>query len=121
MSRIKHRWTSIEKKVHNYLKGNRVKHKMHPKETPGADILVTDKKMAVFLHGCFWHGCKKCYREPKSNVEFWRNKALRNKMRDRRARTFYEERGYKVVIIWEHELKHNFEGAMERIVFRRGN
>ena len=55
MAQIKSKWTSCEKKLHNYLKGNHVKHAMHPQMNGNPDILISKKKLLIFVHGCFWH------------------------------------------------------------------
>ena len=57
--------TSITK-LHNYLKGHKVSHEMHPKIIGNPDVLIKNKNLAIFLHGCFWHKCPKRYKEPKS-------------------------------------------------------
>ena len=73
---------------------------------PGRPDLVFPKaKVAIFVDGCFWHGCPRCYRQPKSNVAFWKNKVRRNMERDRRVVRQLRKNGWKVVRIWEHALK----------------
>ncbi|MBI1972510.1 very short patch repair endonuclease, partial [Candidatus Woesearchaeota archaeon] len=66
MSLIRSRWTKQETKVHNMLKGNKIKHKMHPKLPGNPDVLINNKR-AVFLQGCFWHKCPIHYKKPSSN------------------------------------------------------
>jgi len=61
--------------------------------------------IAVFVHGCFWHGCKEHYREPKSNVDYWRTKIERNLSRDSRDLNILKENGWSSLVIWEHSLK----------------
>src|SRR4051812_38265580 len=65
------------------------------------DFTFPKHRVAVFVHGCFWHGCKKCYREPTSNVAFWTAKLSRNKRRDRKAVRELRRTGYRVVTLWE--------------------
>ncbi len=84
MSNIKSKWTDQEKKIHSYLKANKIKHKMHPKLSGSPDILLKDANTVVFLHGCFWHKCPKCYKEPKSNKKYWLPKIEKNVKRDRK-------------------------------------
>jgi len=105
-----------EKRVHNFLKGHKIKHKMYPKAAAGADILIYDSRKAVLLHGCFWHACKKCYRAPKSNRAFWRRKIEANMKRDRAVERHLRKLGYRVVVVWEHDLRKDFPKAMEKIV-----
>lgn len=59
--------------------------------------------VAVFVHGCFWHGCKLHYREPKSNVRFWRRKMSANRRRDSRCARSLRKAGWRVAVVWEHE------------------
>jgi DNA mismatch endonuclease, patch repair protein len=65
------------------------------------DFAWRKEKGAVFVDGCFWHGCPKHYRAPRKNVEFWKGKIDRNKARDRRVSRELRLMGWKVVRIWE--------------------
>ncbi len=116
MSRIRSKWTSQEKKIHNYLKGHKIKHKMHPKIIANPDILLLNSNTAVFLHGCFWHKCPKCYREPKTNKEYWLPKIEKNVKRDRRNMKELKTEGYNVVRLWEHELKKEFNKKIDKLL-----
>lgn len=104
MSRIRSRWTKEELLVHNFLKGHKIKHKMHPKMPGSPDILI-EGRIAVFVHGCFWHGCRLHYKAPKSNVHYWNEKILKNIKRDKGNIKALKVAGYKVVVVWEHEVK----------------
>lgn len=80
--------------------------KVDDERLPGRpDVSIYKLKVAVFLDGCFWHGCPKHSRTPKSNVEFWEKKISGNKRRDKRVRKALRAMGWKVWVIWEHELK----------------
>jgi DNA mismatch endonuclease, patch repair protein len=73
---------------------------------PGTpDFVFRKGKVAVFIDGCFWHGCPWCYKAPSRNSAFWRTKVLGNKARDRRVNTQLRELGWHVLRLWEHELK----------------
>jgi DNA mismatch endonuclease, patch repair protein len=65
------------------------------------DFLFRKQKLAVFVDGCFWHGCAKCYRAPKSNRQFWLEKITRNRKRDLEVNHFLRSRGWKVLRFWE--------------------
>ena len=69
------------------------------------DFVFQKKKLAVFIDGCFWHGCPKCYRNPKSRKKFWSAKILRNKDRDSFQTRALRCVGWKVIRIWECALK----------------
>ncbi len=116
MSRIRSKWTSQEKKIHNYLKGNKIKHKMHPNIKGSPDILLKDTKTVIFLHGCFWHKCPKCYKEPKSNKEYWLPKIEKNVKRDRKNKKLLKAQGFKVIIIWEHEIKKDLKKVLKNLI-----
>lgn len=69
------------------------------------DFFFRKKRLAVFVDGCFWHGCPRCGHYPKTRSSFWKAKILRNKERDKRNRRELRKDGVKVVSIWEHSLK----------------
>ena len=79
------------------------------------DFAFTKQMLAVFVDGCFWHGCPKCYTRPKTNQEFWDKKRQENTARDSRVTRELRERGWKVVRIWEHSLKKSPTTCLKRI------
>jgi len=87
----------------------------HPSEVLGKpDFLFTSERIAVFVDGCFWHGCPHCRRNtPISRRDFWKNKIDGNKRRDRRIRSDLRAQGYQVIRIWEHSL--NKHGWLRRL------
>lgn len=74
---------------------------------PGKPDFVFQKEhVAVFVDGCFWHGCPKHLRTPKSNKAYWRRKIATNRMRDVRVSRVLRKDGWHVLRVWEHELKN---------------
>lgn len=69
------------------------------------DFVFPKRRVAVFVDGCFWHRCPKCYRAPATNAEFWEAKTLRNAARDREVARELRRRGWRVIRIREHELR----------------
>ena len=69
------------------------------------DIVFSRFKIAVFIDGCFWHGCPHHCRMPSSNVNYWNNKIEKNKIRDKKITKALKMRGWQVIRIWEHEIK----------------
>ena len=69
------------------------------------DFIFRPQKVAIFVDGCFWHGCPRCFIPPKSNVEYWETKIARNKKRDSKINTILGQKGWKVIRFWEHSLK----------------
>ena len=83
-------------------------YRLHRRELPGRpDIAFIGRRKALFVHGCFWHGhsCKEGIREPKSNVEYWRSKIMRNRERDSAHLIAMRHRGWAVLTIWECETR----------------
>jgi DNA mismatch endonuclease (patch repair protein) len=68
------------------------------------DFVFRKQRVAVFIDGCFWHGCPRCYQAPSSAKAFWSAKVLRNKERDRYQRSALKRLGWTVVRVWEHEM-----------------
>lgn len=116
MSKIRSKWTQPEKTVHNYLKSRKIRHKMHPKVKGSPDIVLIEKKKAIFLHGCFWHKCPKCFVEPKSRRHYWTQKIEKNVSRDERSRAVLRKQGWSVISIWEHQIKEDPQKTLNRIV-----
>jgi DNA mismatch endonuclease (patch repair protein) len=80
---------------------------------PGKPDFVFDAKtLAVFVDGCYWHGCPRCYRKPTSNMSYWSAKLERNQDRDRRVSRALRRQGWRVVRFWEHDI----ESAPGRVV-----
>jgi DNA mismatch endonuclease (patch repair protein) len=69
------------------------------------DFVFTKHRVAVFVDGCFWHGCPKHGSRPSSNRTFWQKKLGRNKIRDRLVNRTLKARGWRVLRIWQHELR----------------
>ena len=108
MSRIKGRKTKPEEIVAKYLFSQGFRYRRNVKKLPGTpDIVLKKYKTVIFVNGCFWHmheGCK-YFVWPKDNSEFWKNKLLANKERDEKEKKEIEELGWKVIIVWECQLK----------------
>lgn len=78
------------------------------------DFVFQKPKVALFVDGCFWHGCPRHGTKPKTNAKFWRNKIATNQARDRRVNSALRKRGWSVVRIWEHELRRKDEAKLIR-------
>lgn len=77
-----------------------------------ADLVLADARRAIFIDGCFWHGCPAHYARPRSNADFWSRKLPENVERDRRQTAHLEGCGWKVVRIWEHLVFEDLEAAV---------
>jgi DNA mismatch endonuclease (patch repair protein) len=94
-------------------------YKLNAENLPGKpDIVITSKKVVIFVNGCFWHGhsCKRGDRKPVSNAVYWENKIARNKARDISNRRRLRKVGWQVVTIWECRLRN--EQSVEKRLLR---
>lgn len=104
--------------VANGLRGWR----MHADELPGKpDFVFPKAKVAIFVDGCFWHGCPKCYRRPHSRQDYWDAKVQYNISRDRRNRAQLRRLGWRVVRVWEHEIKADPARVCARLAAKLSN
>ncbi len=92
-------------------------YKVNSKDLPGRpDIVFTKKRLAVFVHGCFWHRCPICMtRTPKTHEEFWKNKFEKNTERDAKAIEDLHALGWRTMIIWECEVRDNLNDVVNMI------
>ena len=108
MRRVKGRDTTPEKTVRRLLTRLGARYRLHRKDLPGKpDIVMPGRRLALFVHGCFWHGhdCARGARVPKANRDYWTAKVARNRARDEAAREALTGSGWRVETLWECELK----------------
>ena len=79
------------------------------------DFVFHSKKLAIFIDGCFWHGCKRHYRRPKSNTNYWDAKKIHNMQRRRLVDRQLRMAGWRVMHIWEHDVR---SGEYKKRLFR---
>lgn len=118
MSRIKGKDTKIEVEVRKYLFSKGYRFRKNDKRYPGKpDIVLPKYHVAIFVHGCFWHrheGCKDAT-TPKTRTEFWLEKFDKNVKNDQIKQEKLRELGWKVIVIWECELKRSFQETMDKV------
>ena len=108
MSHIRSRNTKPEVKLRRELFRLGYRYRINKKGLPGSpDIVMAKYRTCILVNGCFWHGHKGCQyaTRPKTNEEFWRTKIENNRERDLRDYTFLESQGWRVIVVWECELK----------------
>ena len=116
MSSIRGKDTSPEIKIRKLLWAKGKRYRVHDRTVIGCpDISNKSKNLAVFIDGCFWHGCGRCYREPKSNTVFWRNKIAKNKKRRGFVSKKLRDDGILLLQFWEHEVNKSPERVAEAI------
>ena len=119
MSCIKGKGTKPEEIVRKYLFSQGFRYRKNDKRLPGTpDIVLPKYRTVIFVNGCFWHGHKGCryFVWPKNNAEFWKNKIESNISRDRKKAETLKYQGWKVIVVWECDLKHNFVFSMQNLV-----
>jgi len=105
MASIRGKNTRPEVTIRKMLWQKGIRYRIHNKKVFGTpDISIKKKNVAVFIDGCFWHGCSRCYRAPTTNVEFWRNKIENNKKRRNKVKRHLKKDGWKVLEFWEHRV-----------------
>ncbi|MGA2361051.1 MAG: very short patch repair endonuclease [Candidatus Aminicenantales bacterium] len=87
----------------------------HPNLPGKPDIIFRKHKLSIFADGCFWHGCPKCYKPPKSNANYWRMKIERNRKRDKEINRELKNKGWKIIRLWECALKRRPNHCVARI------
>jgi DNA mismatch endonuclease, patch repair protein len=113
MSQVRTRGTALELAVRRALFAAGFRYRLHPKNLPGSpDIVLPRYRIAVFVHGCFWHGhsCPRG-RRPQSHVDFWSEKLDRNMARDRAAIAAIKSAGWRPKVIWQCKLNAGIDEA----------
>ena len=108
MRRVKGRDTGPERAVRRMLRAAGIGYRLGGQGLPGRpDVVMKGRRTAVFVHGCFWHGhdCPRGARKPKANADYWLAKIARNRARDDRAVAELEAAGWRVLIVWECEMR----------------
>ncbi len=114
MAKIRGKNTKPELLVRRFLFSKGYRYRIHVKHLPGTpDIVLPKYNVVIFVHGCFWHGHAVDGRLPHSNLEFWASKIKHNKERDFKNTQKLLSMGWKVITIWECQLKpHEKESTL---------
>ena len=108
MRRVKARDTLPEMTVRRALTRLGARYRLHRRDLPGSpDVVLPGRRLALFVHGCFWHGhdCARGARVPKQNRDYWTAKVARNRARDEAAVAALQAAAWRVETIWECDLK----------------
>lgn len=126
MALVRSTGTKPELKVRQALRAMGIKFKTHDARVPGTpDFTVSSRRLAIFVHGCFWHRHASCHngrRLPKSRVRFWENKLDNNRKRDARIFRKLNRLGWSYMVLWECQIRDT-EALTKKIhrVLSRGN
>lgn len=119
MASIRSRDTKPELVVRRYLHRAGFRYRISPRNLPGRpDIVLRRHRVAVFVHGCFWHGHQGCRfaRIPTTRTAFWADKISSNRVRDGAKEALLNQSDWRVAVVWECALKGSQETALQRLV-----
>ncbi len=117
MSKIRGKNTGPERILRKELARHNIRYRLNYRVAKyRVDIAFPGKQLGVFVDGCFWHGCRVCFRPPKSNLSYWGPKITANKHRDKRVDEAIKKNGWRTIHIWEHELKNSKEKSVKKIL-----
>jgi len=116
MRRVATRGTEPERRVLRVVRRLKIRHTTRTDHLPGRpDLLLSELNVAVFVNGCFWHGCPKCFGTPKRNRRWWKAKVANNRKRDRRKSDQLRRLGYSVVTLMEHDSSARVEARLSAL------
>ncbi|MBZ0201872.1 MAG: very short patch repair endonuclease [Ignavibacteria bacterium] len=115
MQNIRSANTKMELIVRSLLHRKGLRYRIHTKLIGKPDIVFPSKKVVVFLDSCFFHSCPYHYVEPKSNKKYWVPKIKRNVNRAKEVNRTLRKQGWKVIRIWEHQIRKNLDKVIQSI------
>ena len=115
MSRNRGRDTKPELILRKACWAEGMRYRLHAKLPGRPDFVVPKYRLAVFVDGCFWHGCATHYQQPATRSEFWADKLQKNRRRDLIVNDQLREAGWAVMRIWEHTIREDLEAAVADI------
>ena len=115
MARVRGVDTGPEMALRRALWHDGLRYRVRPSVPGRPGLAFMGCRIAVFVDGCFWHGCEVHYKAPATNVEFWSKKIARNKQRDRDVEAELGKLGWTVLRYWEHEVEDNLASVVDRI------
>lgn len=116
MSRVRGKHTGPELKIRRLLHAEGYRYRLHPRTVPGRpDLAFMAQRVALFIDGCFWHGCPHHYTRPSSNVAFWDRKLESNLLRRTGVLRELRQRDWRAVQVWECQLHRRPASVMRRI------
>jgi len=118
MSRIRSKNTKPERLIRSAMWADGLRgYRLHWAKAPGKpDLAFPGRKIAIFIHGCYWHRCPHCKLAlPKNNAEFWKNKFENNQERDLRNLGALVAAGWKTLVLWECQIKNDIDECLHLI------
>lgn len=116
MAQVKSKNTKPEILLRKILRSMSLKYRPHYAIEGKPDAVLLPYKIALFVDGCFWHKCPKCFRLPKSNAKYWSAKISKNVSRARKVNMTLKRKSWRVLRIREHELSQNPDNVKNKIM-----
>lgn len=116
MAQIKGKNTKPEIVLRKALWSKGYRYRLKSKLAGKPDIVFPQRKIAIFVDGCFWHKCPEHYIAPKQNSDFWEKKISGNVKRDQKVNRQLERSGWTVIRVWEHEIKSSLESCIDGLI-----
>ena len=110
MSRVRGKDTKVELCVRRFLHSHGLRYRLHDKRLPGKpDLSFPSRRLALFVHGCFWHGHDGCKRSklPRTRLDFWKEKIEKNKGRDERCQAELVKLGWQIRVLWQCSINED--------------
>ena len=108
MAKVRGKDTGPERAVRRLLTRMGLRYRLQRRDLPGSpDVVMAGRRVALFVHGCFWHGhdCRRGARETKQNADYWRAKIARNRIRDGEVAARLQASGWRPLVVWECQLR----------------
>ncbi|RXG84485.1 very short patch repair endonuclease [Bradyrhizobium zhanjiangense] len=116
MSRIRGRNTKPEKALRSALHAEGLRFRIHRRDIPGCpDVVFPKRKIAIFVDGCFWHGCPQHQTVPRTNAAFWKKKLQQNRQRDKVVTQTLKSDGWTTLRFWEHDVRKDLPAVVKAI------
>lgn len=116
MAAIRSQNTGIEIQLRKALWAAGIRgYRLHYQLPGKPDIVFLRSRFVIFVDGCFWHQCPKCFRMPKTRLDYWIPKIARNVARDAFINEILQREGWKVLRFWEHEIHHDLATCIQRV------
>lgn len=115
MSLVRTKDTAAEQALRKALWAAGLRYRLNLKLPGKPDIVFQKQRLAIFVDGCFWHGCPLHYSLPKTNTEFWKLKHQENTERDSNVNKQLEALSWNVLRVWEHEIEDDLPAAVQRV------
>ncbi|MCU7937491.1 MAG: very short patch repair endonuclease [Candidatus Thiodiazotropha sp. (ex Dulcina madagascariensis)] len=116
MGAIRGKDTKPELQLRKSLWRKGLRYRVHCKLTGRPDIVFPRAHVAVFVDGCFWHGCPEHFQQPNTNATFWRDKIRQNMKRDQKVTKLLKKDGWTVLRFWEHDICNSLDECLQKVL-----